>query len=329
MSSRRAKLAVLGGVLVLLGAAASLRLLAHRNPKITPAEVEAGLVHAVALMEREALMGRVVAWQGPLQRAKEQAARTGRLWDFERALSGLVAELRALDGHSHYVPRAHAQQLQSQGPPRREGDAPLITRHADVAGVPLLRLAAWASLNAASNATATAEAARLLRQALQDQPCGLLLDLRDNSGGNMHPMLQAVSALLPPGDLGHFQFADGRREAWPVAARTGSAAEVAVGVLIGPQTASSGEFVALALRAAPHARFFGSPSFGVPTANALHPISQGGFLALTVATTLDHLGRPVVGRLAPDVDSAKPERLAADWVLQRCPVRTTEAPHDR
>ena len=248
MSSPRTKLAVLAGVLVLLGAVAGVLLLAQHNPKLTPAEAEAGLAHAVGLMEREALMGRHVDWRGPLQRAQAQAARTGRLWDYEQALSGLVAELAAKDGHSHYVPLAHARQLQAQAPQGHEADAPLMTRQADVAGVPLLRLAGWASLNEAINAAATAEAARLLRHALQDQPCGVLLDLRDNVGGNMHPMLQALSALLPPGDLGHFQFADGRREAWPVAARTEPAAEVALGVLIGPQTASSGEFVALALR---------------------------------------------------------------------------------
>lgn len=326
MRSRRAKLAVLGGVLGLLGAAAGLLLLAQHNPKVTPAQAETGLAHAVGLIERESLMGRQVDWRGPLQRAQAQAARTGRLWDFEKALSGLVAELAAKDGHSHYVPLALAKRLESQGPQGNEAEAPLMTRQADVGGVPVLRLASWASLNEATNAAATAEAARVLDKALQDQPCGVLLDLRDNGGGNMHPMLQALSALLPPGDLGHFQFADGRREAWPVAARTQPAADVAVGVLIGPQTASSGEFVALALRAAPRARFFGGPTFGVPTANAMYPTPPGGFLALTVASTLDRQGRPAVGRLAPDVDSPQPEPLAAAWVLQHCPVRSAEAP---
>ncbi len=309
-----------GGLVVLAAAVAGLWFLAHANPKVERNEADATLIEAVRLMKQEAKMGGQLKWEVPLARARAQAARTGRLWDLEAALGALTAELTALDGHSHYVPAAHVKQMQAHASTTQEGREHLVVRQPDVEGIPRLHMSGWSVLNEARNAAAVAEAARLLQAALQDQPCGLVLDLRDNIGGNMYPMLQAIAALLPPGELGYFESGKGKRMPWPVPARSNPAANVAIGVLMGPNTASSGEFVLIALRSAPHVRFFGAASYGVPTGNAVYPLPHGGALALMVSTTLDRHGRPVQGRVAPDVDSADPAPLAARWVRQHCPM---------
>jgi carboxyl-terminal processing protease len=74
----------------------------------------------------------------------------------------------------------------------------------------------------------------------------------------------------------------------------------AVAVLTGRDTASAGEAIVVALRARPHTRSFGEPTAGVPTANEVYTLSDGGLLVLTVALDADRTGQTYDGPIAPD-----------------------------
>ena len=54
---------------------------------------------------------------------------------------------------------------------------------------------------------------RLAGRLAMTQPRGWIVDLRQNTGGNMWPMIAAVAGLLDRGILGHF-LPDGQRQAW-------------------------------------------------------------------------------------------------------------------
>jgi carboxyl-terminal processing protease len=144
--------------------------------------------------------------------------------------------------------------------------------------------------------------------------CRFVLDLREDDGGNMYPMLNGVSGLLEPGVLGTFQFPDGEYAAWaladgtvteqpprrslPVARRTSPTLPVAV--LIGRDTGSAGEFTAMSFEGRANTRFFGSPTAGFVTANTPIQLSDGAVLVMTVAWGLDRTGRRYVDRIEPD-----------------------------
>lgn len=294
----------------------------RQNPRVPEEEAERVLVQAVELIQRDALMADGRDWQQQLAQAKTRAAQGGRLADLEDALQSLVQVLRERDGHSFYLPVARARALQAPAPVAGEDD--LAELAPDEQGVPVLRINAWAPLDDARNAKAAADAVGLLDRALARHPCGLIVDLRHNSGGNMYPMFDALRSLLPPRDLGYFQARDGQVQPWPVAARTAAARPAAVAVLLGPGTASSGEFLAVGLRSVPRVRSFGAPTAGLTTGNQLYPLLNGGMLALTTVRMLDAQSRPVTGRLTPDEEHAEPLVPAAAWVRHQCDPRPTE-----
>src|SRR5438093_4023326 len=75
-----------------------------------------------------------------------------------------------------------------------------------------------------------------------------------------------------------------------------------VAVLTNGNTASAGEAVAISFRGRPSTRSFGSPTYGVPTANTFMKLSDGASILVTTAREADRTGR-VYGideKLQPD-----------------------------
>lgn len=147
--------------------------------------------------------------------------------------------------------------------------------------------------------------------------CGWTVDLRKNFGGNMWPMLAGVGPILGEGLAGFFVEPDGSRQAWyyeDSASRIGQKVMVEVtgspyrgnsrqppvAVLIGPQTASSGEAVAVAFRGREQTRFFGEATAGLSTSNEGFRLPDGARIVLTTATFADRTGEVYGEPLQPD-----------------------------
>ena len=148
-------------------------------------------------------------------------------------------------------------------------------------------------------------------------PCGWILDLRQNAGGNMWPMLAGLGPILGIGKVGAFIDRDGAESPWfysdgrtqqDVRTRarvigapyqTGGHAPP-VAVLLGPATASSGEAVAVAFRRRPNTRTFGQRTRGMSTSNELFQLSDGAAINLTVSMFADRDGRRYPDGVEPD-----------------------------
>ena len=100
--------------------------------------------------------------------------------------SGRQMRARAAAAPGQAVPSGHLAGGAAYGRlPRLPGGPPLARRYARAGGELLTTLA-------------------------EGRPRGWVVDLRDNTGGNMWPMLAAIAALLPDGVLGYFVLRDGR-----------------------------------------------------------------------------------------------------------------------
>ena len=177
-------------------------------------------------------------------------------------------------------------------------------------------------LGAGVQATAYARAAQDIIESFdgEHRPCGWIVDLRDNDGGNMWPMLVGIGPLLNAAgsdEVGRFIDADGEAVSWfydDGVARVGDEVvteldadayvlqdpDVHIAVLTGLRTASSGEAIAVAFRGRPNTRSFGMSTFGVSTGNTAHPLSDGAMLVLTEVRFADRAGEIYGDRLAPD-----------------------------
>ncbi len=132
---------------------------------------------------------------------------------------------------------------------------------------------------------------------------GWIIDLRQNTGGNMWPMLSGLHSLLGDGDIGAIRDRKGVVTPWRARGSRTCGVDLSrsrVAVLVGPKTASSGEAVAVAFRARPATRFFGQPTAGLATSNRAYALPDGGALRLTTAVMLDRSGAAYLQGITPE-----------------------------
>ncbi|MGH8036782.1 MAG: S41 family peptidase [Stenotrophomonas sp.] len=151
---------------------------------------------------------------------------------------------------------------------------------------------------------------------------GWVVDLRDNGGGNMWPMLAGLEPLLRNQTLGWFQRRDGSRRAWRNDVTDGAAqvkdlGQLPVAVLTSRTTASSGEAVVVAFQGRPGTRRFGMPTRGLSTGNAGYPLKDGTVLQLTTTSFVDRAQHVYGGPIPPDERSLSPSLSDGDEVAAK------------
>ncbi|OUE29882.1 Peptidase family S41 [Clavibacter michiganensis] len=157
---------------------------------------------------------------------------------------------------------------------------------------------------------------------------GWVVDLRGNHGGDMWPMLAALSPLLDEGRVMSFEHADRSlpitvqdgavADDGSVAARSGAGrvpAGLPVAVLTDGMTGSSGEAAAIAFVGQEGVRSFGQPTYGFSTVNQPITLIDGAVVNLTVAVDADRTGKRYGVPVVPDVviDDARITAAVDAW----------------
>lgn len=130
---------------------------------------------------------------------------------------------------------------------------------------------------------------------------GWIIDLRENGGGNMWPMLAGLKSLVGEKTPGYF--VNGKTHTtWKIEGKTMSlkSNNSKIAVLIGPNTASSGEMTAIAFIGKENVKLFGLPSAGYTTANSIFYLPDGAMLALAVTTVADRNKKVYLDKITPD-----------------------------
>jgi len=188
------------------------------------------------------------------------------------------------------------------------------------------------------------DAQQLIREIDTQNPCGWIVDLRENSGGNMGPMLAAIGPILGEGEVGAFIDSYGKKSIWSyqdgqvlvdssLYTQVNPAYELKVSsppvaVLTGVNTASAGEVIVVAFRGRPNTRSFGLYTTGLSTGNAGFHLSDGAVIVLTTSVYADRTGQTYGDRIYPDevvddvrkftfiMDEAIPQP-AIDWLMSQ------------
>ena len=152
----------------------------------------------------------------------------------------------------------------------------------------------------------------------------VLVDLRDNTGGNMYPMLAGLSSLLPDEDLFQFVEKNGSKSAVSrsdVLQQLGldqtdeKAKKVPIAVLTNERTGSSGEMTVLAFKGLENVKIFGQPTASYTTGNNYYQLYDGAVLLLTTSSILDRTGKLYENEaIQPDVLTDQPLEEAESWL---------------
>lgn len=151
-----------------------------------------------------------------------------------------------------------------------------------------------------------------LSDLLQQQPAGLVLDLRGNPGGLLDVAVQVGSQFLAEGDILIERRKDGSEERYRTTGN-GLATGIPLAVLVDAGSASASEIVAGAIQDAGRGPLIGTKTFGKGSVQLTHTLSDGSLLRVTIARWFTPLGRGIHGSgLEPDqtVERSEEDRNA-------------------
>jgi carboxyl-terminal processing protease len=130
---------------------------------------------------------------------------------------------------------------------------------------------------------------------------GLILDLRNNTGGLVDAAVAMVSEFVESGLVFQWRNSDGTTGDFEVTGE-GTAFDLPLVVLVNSFSASASEIVSGSLQDHDRATIVGTKTFGKGSVNLLSPLDSGAGLYLTTAKWATPLGRLIEGEgLDPDV----------------------------
>ncbi|MEM6720205.1 MAG: S41 family peptidase [Bacteroidota bacterium] len=159
-----------------------------------------------------------------------------------------------------------------------------------------------------------------------------IIDLRNNSGGNMWPMISGLSPFFRKDTLGYVMDRDKRFSPWYVKfdgvfSDTVRKSQLdsfyklenpwkKIAIIINGKTASAAEAIVVSFKSLPDVKFFGKPTYGVSSANTDYTLSDGSLLLLTTHIMADRTKKLYGKRIMPDVYTEHPKEDAIKWFLE-------------
>jgi carboxyl-terminal processing protease len=141
-----------------------------------------------------------------------------------------------------------------------------------------------------------------LKDLMDQEPDGLILDLRYNGGGFLDTAIDVVSEFISDGIVMYEEYGDGNRITYE-ARRGGYATEIPLVVLINEGSASASEIVSGAIQDRERGLLVGTVSFGKGSVQNYSPlVDDQGAVRITIARWLTPNGTQIMGiGLEPDV----------------------------
>ena len=162
-----------------------------------------------------------------------------------------------------------------------------------------------------------------------------IVDLEDNSGGYVWPMLLGLSPLLGEGIMGYLVDADNNYYSWgcskggvfydneemmklsnPYCLKNKIKK---LAVIIGTRTASAGEAIAISFKGAENTCLIGSPTRGISVGNTTYELSDGARVFLTRTKFSDRNKNIYGASIEPDVEAPcdQAKEAAIKWINEK------------
>ena len=150
---------------------------------------------------------------------------------------------------------------------------------------------------------------------------GAVIDLRDNRGGNMYPMIAAVHRFIADDEI--LRFRGRKRTQWVLLPYVLQGAGIArmpriecpVAILTDEWTGSSGEATLLCFRGLDYAKVFGAPTAGYVSSNKPFSLPDGSQLVLTTGCDVARTGEAFCDDpIEPDFQTETPLEDALTWL---------------
>ncbi len=276
-------------------------------------EVEDYLEEVLTVMEENSINRNIIDWMDFRNQVFDAAGSSQKISEIDEAIKLALTLLD--DNHSFYIKAAGTLLF-------GERDISCSFEEKEIPSIPsdigYVKINGFSSNNPSDEVTfAQSIQAEISAQDNADIS-GWIVDLRENTGGNMWPMLTGIGPILGEGICGYFIDPDNREAPWtyengvssngfPIVAITNPYTLInqnpKVAVLLSNAVTSSGEAIAIAFVGRENARSFGNASCGLSTANAGFVLSDNSTLVLTTSVMADRNKNKFGFQVSPDTES--------------------------
>ena len=144
---------------------------------------------------------------------------------------------------------------------------------------------------------------------------GMILDLRDNGGGEVNAAVDVARVFVPSGPIVHVVYGDGTLD---TKSATEAQLEIPLVVLVNGNTASASEIVSAALKDSGVATLVGTQTFGKGLVQGVYMYSDGTAMKITEAKYLTPKQNDINGvGIRPDVVVELPADATVDVQLEK------------
>jgi carboxyl-terminal processing protease len=145
---------------------------------------------------------------------------------------------------------------------------------------------------------------------------GLIIDLRDNPGGDLNSVVTIAQYFVPKGPIVHIDYKHGQDKVW---SSDGSVyLKVPIVVLVNQDSASASEILAGAIKDSSSGTLVGTTTYGKGVVQQLYPFPDGAALKLTVAKYLTPKKHDINKKgVKPDVVIDQPFESKKDLQLEK------------
>ena len=242
--------------------------------------------------------------------------------NFEEALPILNSAATVAGGHHSFVKEFSEEEL--NGTPNFSPASPSVRINDQIATIYLPTFGG-------SDEPLIDDYIRKVTDELAEAPTlnGIILDLRNNLGGNIIPMFGAVTSFLPTGDI--LYYVDNQQHTFPITLTKNrliidgekvlsfkeepKQLGLPTAILTNGGTASAAEILLVAFKGQPHVKQFGEATAGLATGVAPFKLYKNYYIALAGVKAKDLNGQLYEEQpIEPDVVTNQAEKEALDWI---------------
>ena len=294
------------------------------NIQKTHTKQEKYINEALDIIEKNSIKKELIDWSDFRSKVLERGKSDKTIEDAHQTIRYALSLLN--DRHSHFIPPKNLIKGYSEATMIKF--TPIVSEYNN--GIGYIKIPGFSD-----NKKLEKDFAGRIQNAIKDLDTyminGWIIDLRDNGGGNMWPMLLGVGPILGDGIAGYFVNNKNYYEKWGYS--KGKAfmdttiviqmdpfyqlknKNKKIAILINNKTASSGEAIAVTFIGLPNTRFFGKSTRGLTTGNSTIILSDSSQILLTTVVYADRnktlYGKQIIpDEIANDVDA---KDLAIRW----------------
>ncbi len=300
---------------------------AARQKDLNPLAPGVYLDRALSVMRSKAVTAPAVDWVTVTREARRMAADARTPEDTYPAIRYALDQLRqAGDLHATFLYPSEADAFAQASPPLQPPAVALVQGRLGKVTLPGL-IGPSEPRDARRYVTTVLSGIESLQS--RYRPCGWIIDLRGDTGGNVYPMLLSIGPIIGEGQVAGFTGRNGfvywityRRGTLSGGGYTARAPLIVrpiaprrpVAVLTSQLTASAGEFVTVAFRGRTQTRSFGAATGGYTTGPRVFRLANGAELFFGISYYVDRLGVVYRHSIRPDVTVYLDEAAASRWL---------------